>query len=38
MKKEIEFACRNCLNVFTDFGQERIEDMMFRNQIKRCQA
>lgn len=22
--------------MFTDYGQERIEDMMLKNQIKRC--
>ncbi len=74
MKKEnnnIEFLCRNCLNMFTfeyisvcfksndlDFrpepicprcgateeltfsnsGQEQIENMIFRNQIKKCKT
>jgi hypothetical protein len=67
----IEFACSNCLNMFTfvysyiclkqngdieftpepecprcgateelifsDYGQEKIEAMLFRNQIKKCQ-
>lgn len=70
MKKEIEFACRNCLNmfifayskicfdkyddieftplptcprcgateelVFSDFGQEQIENMIFKQKIKKC--
>ena len=69
-KPEIEFSCRNCLNlfifsytdiclnsqgdiqftpepkcprcgateelIFTDYGQEKIENMLFNNQIKRC--
>jgi len=69
--KEIEFACQNCLNIFTfayeeicfikngdleftpspecprcgateelvfsDFGQEKIEDMILYNQIKKHQ-
>jgi len=71
ISKDIEFACGNCLNVFTfeyediclktngdvdftpepacprcgateelvfsDYGQEKIEDMLFSNQIKKCQ-
>jgi hypothetical protein len=70
ISKDVEFACRNCLKVFTfvyedvclknngdldftpepecprcgatqelvfsDYGQEKIEDMLTGNQIKKC--
>lgn len=43
-KKDIEFTpepeCPRCGAteelVFTDYGQEKIENMLFRNQIKKC--